>query len=159
MTKKNLLIPVTVMTLTGALFLGFNGTVSAQTNDSSLLKQVANKLNLNQMDVQAVLDGIINTSDTDTNGKVEARLNDAVARGEISVAQKQSILQELDKLQAEKDAMDLQNMTPAQQREAVKKLTKELVDWAKANKIDLNLLVEVGLGIVDTNATVGLSLL
>jgi polyhydroxyalkanoate synthesis regulator phasin len=165
MTSKKLLVPVMALTLSGALFLGISGTASANYDDSgnysSLVKKLADKLNLSEVDVQSALDAVLNEDETTVNEKLGARLDELVANGKITVDQKQSILDKLDELREKKDSMDWKNMTYSERREAIKALKKDLVEWAQANNLDLKLLVELSLGLGEdssSNATISLSL-
>lgn len=163
MTKKQLLIPVMIATITGASFLGI-GSVSAHGIDagenSSLVKKIADKFNLNESDVQAVFKEVRDERATQMKTDLENRLNQAVTDGKITDAQKTAILKKLDELHQKKEAnaANWKNMTQDQRRAAMQSERQELQEWAKANNLDLNLLLELGLGMGKHNAKVGLSL-
>jgi hypothetical protein len=163
MTKAQLLIPVLALTLTGTVFLSVSGTASANTGNSgtlsSLVSKIADKLNLSETDVQTVLEVVLHEDQADVQAKLNAKLDEAVADGKITVAQKQSILDKVEELRTKFESMDWKDMTRSERREALRDLKEDLVDWAKTNDIDLDLLVEIGLSLGDdANANVSLSL-
>ncbi|HEX7042088.1 MAG TPA: hypothetical protein VF189_02470 [Patescibacteria group bacterium] len=71
----------------------------------------------------------------------KTRLDKLVSQGKITSSEEQAILDELSKLQQEYSSSSLQNMTPQEKRQAFKKEHQELLDWAKGQNIDPNLVL------------------
>lgn len=158
MTKKNVLIPVVAAAL---LFFSATGTASAQVNTggvTSLVNNLLGSLNLTDTEVESVLELALSADQAAVRAELDAKLSEAVVEGEISVSQKQAIMDKLDELRAQAESLDVQNLTDDQLEEVLQLVETDLLEWADLNDVDLDLLVDLSLSIAGVNANVGLSL-
>lgn len=120
--------------------LGVAGVVTAAslTKPNSLASEIATKFHLNQNDVQSVINSHQQEVQTDREQNYQARLDETVTDGKITVAQKAQILakhQEIVNFMA-----TLKDKTPADQRAAMQTEMASVRQWATDNKIPMNLL-------------------
>lgn len=71
----------------------------------------------------------------------KSRLDSLVSQGKITGDEEQKILNELNVLAQKYNKQALQNMTPQQKRQQFRQERQDLQDWAKANNIDLGLIM------------------
>ncbi len=115
----------------------------------TLVQKIAQRFGLNQADVQAVFTEHRNEMLQQMQTRFEERLNQAVADGKITEAQKQKILAKHKELQQKKaeSRQNWQDMT-AEERQAAKddlrqareQFRSQLDSWANENGIDLEVL-------------------
>jgi hypothetical protein len=110
---------------------------------TTLVQRLAQKLGVQQTQVQSVFDEVRNEKQAEMQKKLEERLTQAVKEGKITEAQKQLLLTKHKQMQdeREKNRETWQNMTPEQRRDAQQKARTELEAWAKANNISLEWLM------------------
>ena len=99
----------------------------------SLADEIAGKFHLNKSDVQAVVDQHRAEHQAERQKKFEDRLNQAVADGKLTSAQKDQILAKQTEL---KNYMDsIKDKSPQERHQLMKAKLDELKAWAKANNI------------------------
>lgn len=130
-----------------ALIAGAAGAVRAESRDGDhfgpLVQKIAQRFNLKEADVQAVFDEAKTEHLAEMEVKFDKRLSEAVARSELTLAQKQLILAKRSELkeQFQSRREELTNVTPEEQKEAMKKHHQELKEWAKTNNIPMKYLM------------------
>ncbi len=138
--KKSLLVAGAVagVGLAGITGLGVASAASSTTNDS-IIDRIASRFSLNKDEVKAVFDEYQTEREDERQQKVEERLTQAVADGDITEEQKAKVLAKLEELQSAHE--DWKNKTPEQRREARKELHSSLKQWAEDNGVPLRYLM------------------
>lgn len=132
-----------IIAVVGASIIGAS-TVSAQdtdTNKVSMVKQLAQKLGIEESKIQTAMDSIHADRQAEMQKQMEARLIQAVTDGKITEQQKQLILKKHQEIQAEREANreTIKNLTPEQRRAEMQEHKSEMEAWAKENGIDMSL--------------------
>lgn len=146
--KRTLIIAAGAVTVLGGLTLAGAGLASAANPnpESNLADVLVSKFHLNKSEVQQVIDehrrSRHDAMRQKLEQKAEQRLQQAVADGRISAAQKDQILAKLKELEAKHDA--LQDKSPEERRTAMKQEFQDLKTWAEANDIPLKYLMRSG---------------
>ena len=136
-SKLKLILPaVAAMTIISvspaSAFWPFDTTTNKPDSaQSTLLDKIIAKFNLNKDEVNQVVTDYRGERRQQMQSQYEERLNQAVADGKITEAQKQLILDKRAELQKEWDANQSQRDQHRQQ----------LQDWAKQNGIDISYLM------------------
>jgi uncharacterized membrane protein YhiD involved in acid resistance len=110
-------------------------SVAAETFNpqSTLVQNIASKFNLKTEDVQKVFD--------DTHTQVRSsRLDQAIADGKITTAQKDLILKKEIEIRAKVDEINAKQLTVEERRTALTNLRSEMSKWATDNKIPAEIL-------------------
>ena len=169
--NRYLILMVTILTTVG---LGTVMTKTALAQDSdeaspmtALVQKVANRFGLNQDEVQAVFDEdraerrAFRQQDREARQeemwqRMTERLDQAVADGNISEAQKQLILEKHQEMQAECQArMENGDELTFEQRQALREQHREQMEaWAEENEIDLEYLMG-GMGMKNRGGSEG----
>jgi hypothetical protein len=146
--NKKLIVPALVVAMGSAAVLG-TSQIQAQTKTNNdyppIVQKLVTKFGLNENEVKAVFDEERAAREAEMKAKMEDRLNQAVANGKITEAQKQKIiakLQELHEQRAEQMAK-FKDMTPEERRAEHQKMKAELEALAKENGIDPQYLMVV----------------
>ena len=139
--KKQLIITASVLAL---LSLVAYGTTRAYAGSQwggypPIIEKLVERFGLNEEDVKAVFDETREEHKAQMQSRLEERLDEAVASGDITADQKQLILAKHEELKAEREANkeSFQDMIPEQRREVKEAKKAELESWAEQNGIDL----------------------
>jgi hypothetical protein len=129
MKRSNLLMAVGTLGAIGAITLAGSSAVLADDNiaNDSLAQKIAQKFNLNQTDVQAVIN-------ENRQSRHQDRLDNLVTDGKITEAQKDLILNKMQEWHDNKP--DFANMDRTERQDAIQKHRDEMQTWAKDNGID-----------------------
>lgn len=148
MSKKTVLTVLGASALGTALFVGTAyltlQSVSALIGLGNgeypdLIKNLAAKFNVDPAEVEQVFE--------DTHDQmISSRLDEAVADGKITADQKTLILNKMDEVKTKMDAINNQEMTSTQRRDALQDLNEEVRAWADQNDIPLMYLMVNGRG-------------
>lgn len=112
------------------------GTSSRDGNRSqNMAQELAGKLGKSEDEVKNAFSSLREEHRAEAKNNFEARLSEAVAEGKITEDQKQLILAKHEELRAQFSA-------EKEQRESHR---QEMQDWAKANGIDMESMMEFGL--------------
>jgi hypothetical protein len=149
--SKKMLIPMAAVAIVGAGMYGAaQVSAAADTTDprTSLIQKLADTFHVDKSKVQAVFDEQHTQMQADREKDYEAQLTQAVEGGELTSAQKTSVLAERKKLAAKIEAImkDDSTDTREERRAAMDKVRTEGQDWAKANNIDAKWLMGGGGG-------------
>jgi len=139
MNKVKLLIPIFAFAVAGATLLTTTTTYAQEESNpiNTLVQRVAERFGLNQDDVQAVFDEHREEMHSQREDNYEARLDEAVANGELTAEQKQLILDKHAELQA---SMETNKANfEAHHQEMITK-HESLESWAEENGIDMKYL-------------------
>jgi hypothetical protein len=141
--KKSLLLAGTAATL-GLATVSF-GVASAMHDTGeagSLATKIAQKFNLKDTEVQAVIDEAHEARKAEMHARMEERLDKAVADGKLTEDQKAKILAKLEELRTERQTLHdkLQDMSDEERRELKIQLHDDLKQWAEDNGIPLEYL-------------------
>ena len=122
--------------------------VHAQTNQQSLVEQIAQRFQLNQSDVQSVFDQNRSQHQQMMQDRLKTRLDQLVKDGKLTADKEQLILNKLKELanQRQADWNDLKNLTAEQRKQKLSDQKKALEDWASQNGIDLQTIMPFGKG-------------
>jgi hypothetical protein len=138
--SKKFIVPVLGVAVIGAGLYGVAqvSAESSSTQPKSLVQDIADAFHLDKSKVQAVFDSHRSKKHVLHESKYESRLDQAVADGKLTVAQKEAILAEHKKLEAEMKATFGQgDDSKADRKAAMDRIHQEALDWAKQNNIDI----------------------
>lgn len=150
--KKALLVTGAASTIGLSSVIGM-GVASAATTDSSsdssggmsgLIDKLATKFNLNKNDVQAVFDEDHAIHEAEMKKNIQARLDQAVADGKITNAQKTLIVNKQKEMKTFMDS--LKDKTSDERDAAMKQKMDEVKAWASDNNIPTQYLHPMGAG-------------
>ena len=129
MKRSNLLMAVGTLGTIGAITIAGSSAVLADDNNSNdnLAYKIAQKFNLNQNEVQAVIN-------ENNPLKHQNRLDNLVKAGKITEAQKDLILNKMQEWHDNKP--DFSSMSKTDRQNAKQTQMNELQTWAKDNGID-----------------------
>jgi GTP1/Obg family GTP-binding protein len=133
--SKKIALPVVTVAILG---VGGATAMAATSSNSqqSLAQEIANKFHLDKSQVQSVIDNHRTEMQQNREANYESRLSDAVKDGQLTDAQKQSILTEHNKL-----INELKSASQADRRTTMQNVRQEAKDWAKQNNIDAKWLM------------------
>lgn len=131
MKRSNVLMAVGTIGAVGAITLTGTSVALADSNKSNdnLAQKIAQKFNLNQNEVQAVIN-------ENRQARHEDRLDNLVKDGKITEAQKELIINKMQEWDDIKP--DFTSMNTTERLEAMQKHRDEMIAWAKDNGIDPN---------------------
>lgn len=139
--KHKILIPALVLAISGLAVFSTGKVMAESSKDNypSIIRKLVQKFGLKESDVKAIFDEAKSERQTQMQTKFEERLNQAVADGKLTEAQKQAILAKHKELAEKRGTKpeNWQNMTPEQRRQYMETQKQELEAWAKQNNIDL----------------------
>lgn len=159
--KKQFVMIGSSMAILGAILLAANVVSAQETNEnplSSLAQQIAQKFGLNQGDVETVIQNFHQQRHDEMKQEVQAKmiekLNQAVADGKLTDAQKQAILAKHAELQAKHEAkmQEFLNLSAEDRQTRKIELHDEMAterdglrQWAQENGIsDVDFLFSFG---------------
>lgn len=129
--NKKILIPLVALAITtGAGFLYIKTAQAADTNRTSIVQELATKFGLKEADVESVFTAHRNEMQKNHQQSFTDRLNQAVADGKLTEAQKNAVVAKHEELKKLREAEQQQRQ---QKRD-------ELAKWAEDNKIDPSFL-------------------
>lgn len=137
--KKSLLLAGAVTSIGLASITGA-AVVGAQSNSSpgnSLAQKIAQKFNLKESDVKAVIDEQHTEMEQQHKQKLEDRLTQNVKDGKITEEQKTKILAKLEELQKDREANreKMKSEDKTERRAFMNQKHAELTQWLKDNNI------------------------
>ncbi len=143
--KPMLAVAMTSAAVGGATLLG-GALVSAQsnTNSTGIVDKIASRFNLNPSDVQQVFDEAHQERESAMKQKVSEHLQSKVDDGTITNEQKSAIEAKLVEMDAKRDTLRDQELSPKERRDAMRSLHEELKTWADSQGIDLQSLLPSG---------------
>ncbi|MBU0978611.1 hypothetical protein KKF92_02150, partial [Patescibacteria group bacterium] len=145
--KKRIIFPALALgILTTAGFWGASQVVASQGGfHDGLVQKLAERFNLNQADVEAVLNQYQSERrdqmHTNRRAQIEERLTQAVSDGQITQAQKDALLAKLAELKA--DRPDIADLTLPERQARMESHRADMTAWAQANGLDPNLLPNI----------------
>lgn len=146
---KSLLIGGVIGTM-GLGTLAGAGIASAQSTDphASLIDKIAARFNLDKDEVEKVFEEERAAMEAEHAERISERLQKLVDDGTITDAQKEAILQKIDELKAERDALkdEWKNLSSDERRSKMKEKRAELEAWANEQGLDLQKLHGVFMG-------------
>lgn len=145
MIKKKIFFPALALAIIGAGLIKTD-LVSAQdmTGPNSLITAIAQKFNLNEVDVKAVFEEERSKREAERKAQMEHKLTQAVTDGKISEAQKTTILNKFQEMKNNRpNHTDFKNETPEQRKAQMDAKKTDMENWAKENGIDLNVLKSI----------------
>jgi len=143
--KKKIILP-TVLALS-VLVIGILATnVSAQdsSNYPPIVQKIAERFNLNVSDVQEVFDEERDERRADMYAHFAERLNDLIAEGKLTEAQKEAILDKHEEMQDKME--ELKDLSHDERKEKMQALHEEFRVWLDVQGIDLTLVGPFGHG-------------
>jgi len=143
--SKKMIIPMAAIAIIGAGTYGASQIAAASDTANpgqSLVQKLADTFHLDKSKVQAVFDQ--NRADHQANRETnyEARLTKAVTDGKLTAAQKDLVLTEHKKLEAELQAATTGSAT--EHHAAMQKVRQEAQTWSTQNNIDQKWLIGPG---------------
>jgi len=152
LNKKILFSFIATVIAVGGLFLAPVAEAAPATTHSNpfsnLVQMIAQKFGLDQNSVQDV----VNQAKAQNQAKRQqnmqnrenTRLDKLVSAGKITAAQKQSILDEIAKLQSEYPMSSFKTMTADQRKQTIQKMQAEISSWSSSTGIDKKYLLPLG---------------
>lgn len=114
---------------------------------SSLVTRIAEKFGLNKDEVQAVFDADRQERQEKRQEEFQARLDQDVADGKITEAQKELIIAKRNQLEENRRSGDsLEGLSKEERKSVMEAERKELESWASENNIDPKYLMGGGRG-------------
>jgi len=150
MKKLTIIVPALAIVLGGSVLFA-STQVSAhgmgQAHDD-LVQKIAETFGKSEEEVQAIFDANRDERRAQMETNFEARLDEAVAQGEITEAQKSLILEKHAEMEAERDTFrdEHQDLTLEERQALREEKQAEIEAWAEANSIDLNYLMGPAMG-------------
>ena len=141
------------VTIGGAALLAVT-RVSAQSSNKSagLVQAIAQKLNVDQSQVQSVVDQFRQDHKTKMQQNMQQReeqhLTKLVQDGKLTDAQKQAILNELASLKTKYNPDNFKNLSGDDRKKQMQAMKDELKSWFQSQGIDQNLIMGFGKGMI-----------
>lgn len=140
--KKNLLLPIAILATAGVISLGAvsaNAYFGNGERHDDMVKELSVKLGVDESKVSAIFEEMHKEQQQEMENRLSERLDEAVASGEITEAQKKAILTKHEEMRDEHEAdrESFQSMTPEQRRETRQTDRDEMEAWAEEQGIDL----------------------
>jgi len=121
------------------LIVGGAVAVNAQIFDGEyppIVERIAERFGLDEGEVQVFFDEVRTERHEKKKARVEERLDQAVADGVITEAQKDALVAKKAELREEKES--LRGLEPEERRDAMQELRIEFKEWAEDSGIDLS---------------------
>jgi hypothetical protein len=141
---KVILSLIVGMTLFLMLGTGFVGTLNADPLGNSengnpvFLERLAERFDLDIDEIKDFVEELREEKKIEMEAKFEEKLDELVEDGDITIAQKEAILEKKEEMEGFKEG--LEDMTVSEAREALKEMKLELKSWAEDNDIELKYL-------------------
>lgn len=148
MNRKNIKIALSIITaFTLFLVLGTACTgilnadpVNGDENDSfTFAERLAERFDLDKDEVADFMEELREEKKAEMDERFEKKLDDLVEDGEITGAQKETILEKKEEMEGFKES--LEDMKVSEAREALEEMKEELKDWAEENDLELKYLL------------------
>jgi hypothetical protein len=139
--QKRMILPAMALVVSAGLL--YNGTRASAfqpgTVRGTLISRLAERFERSEAEVAAVFEEVRAEKQQGMRGRLEDRLNVAVQAGELSVEQKELILQKTAELRAQRQADHeaQQWFSPEERRAELQAARDELEAWAEEHAIDL----------------------
>lgn len=144
MKSRNIILPAIALALGGGILLAGTqvSAIGYGPGNNTLITKLAQAFGKSEDEVQAVFNQLHEDQMAEHQQQVNTKLDDAVAQGTITEAQKQLILAKQEELRADKqaDLENWQNLTPEERRTQMQAHREEMQTWANDNGINLSLL-------------------
>lgn len=129
--KNKIVLPIIILAVSGAAVFSAVNLAYAQSNNSNavsgLAQAIAQKFNLDATQVQNVINTFRTSNHSNRVQTLSSRLDVLVQQGKITSEQKQTIIDEVNKLMSEKQTSMMTRIT-------------EFKTWAQSQGIDPNLI-------------------
>ncbi|MFZ2154245.1 MAG: hypothetical protein WAV16_03375 [Candidatus Moraniibacteriota bacterium] len=146
--NKKIIIPIVALSvLLGSGVWGINNIYANEDNpQNSIIEKIAQKFNLNKDEVQKVFDEERGEREKKMEENFNARLDEAISKGNLTEAKKALILEKRAQLQSEFQSNREANKNLSHEdREAKFKANREALEkWATDNGIDIKYLMGMG---------------
>ena len=142
LNKRNLILPIAILATAGVISLGAistNAYFGGGQRHDDMVKELAVKLGVDESKVSAVFEEMQKEHQQEMESQMSTRLDEAIANGKITAAQKAAILAKHEEMRDEHDANreSFQSMTPEKRRETRQTDHDEMEVWAQEQGIDL----------------------
>lgn len=142
LNKKYIILPAATLALIGIVTLGAvsaNAYFGGGEHHDDMVKKLSEKLGVDQAKVESVFEEMHEERQKEMENRLTEKLDEAIAQGDITSAQKASILAKHEELQSnhESSRESLQDMTPQERRDTRQAEHDELEKWAEEQGIDL----------------------
>jgi flagellar biosynthesis GTPase FlhF len=144
--SKHIVTLSTVAMLAGGVLAAGAASVNAQglrNNNGGIIQRIAEHFGLDQSEVAGVFQEYRAQRQTEMAAKFTENLDQLLAAGKITEAQKQAILAKHEELQNNRE--DLINASPEDRRAAMQKNREQMQAWAQSQGLDLGQL-RIGFG-------------
>jgi polyhydroxyalkanoate synthesis regulator phasin len=146
--NKKIMIPaMALLILLGAGALGINSLYASEDNPrSSLIEKIAQKFNLNKDEVQKVFDEEREERVTAMEERFAKILDEAVAKGELTEAQKSLIIAKRAEMKSDFESKRDENkdLSREEMQTKIKAERESLEKWASDNGINVKYLMGMG---------------
>ncbi len=137
----NKTITLSVAALIISLTAVFGTAAYAQSNQSgntSMAQKLSEKLGIEESKVQTAFDAVREDRHEEMEGKLMERLNQAVAEGKLTEAQKKLVIERHEALEEKhmSEREQVQSMTQEERRTFMQGRRDEMQQWAEKNGID-----------------------
>lgn len=145
--SKKVVVPALALAI--LISAGAYGISRANGNDdnrNNLIAKISSRFGLSQSDIEKVFEENRSEMQAKRLAEAENKLNEYVAKGEITEAQKNLILAKRKEMQAERQSQgnDLRNMTREERQAEMEKRHDEMEAWCEANGIDEKYVIGSG---------------
>lgn len=136
--KAKIIIPAVALALgVGILWTSTQAKAFGSGSDGTLVQKLAEKLGINEDQVQAAFDEIREEHHQEMSANFEDRLNQAIADNKITEDQKQMIMEKHEQHREKMEAW--RDLEPEERRGKMQELHEQMQAWADENDIPLNL--------------------
>lgn len=142
--KKQMLFTVAAITILGggiltATHVSAETALEGSSPMNAMVEKIATRFGLNQDEVQAVFDEQHEEFQAERATEYLARLDELVAAGTITDAQKQLLVAKHSELQEKRESQrgQMHDLSPEERRATMEAERQSLQDWATQNDIDL----------------------
>lgn len=140
--KKTLLPLAAVAMVLGAVVFGVAG-VNAHGDSSEKAAALAEKLGIEQSEVEAAMAEIREEKKAERQAEFTAQLQEAVTNGDLTQEQMDTILEMKAELQAEKEALKDSGASRDEIREQMEAAREDFKNWLESEGIDLKELIDL----------------
>jgi len=147
------MIPMIAITVGGAALFAVSQVHAQTTNGtSSLVETLAQKLNIDPVKIQSVVDQFKQDHrakmEQNMQQREERHLTKLVQDGKLTDAQKQAILNELSALKTKYNPDNFKNLSADDRKKQMQAMHDELKSWLQSQGIDPTILMGFGKGMI-----------
>ncbi len=150
-SKRYLVVPIAALGLIAVLAFSNVDEANAQERQwskGSFAQAIAEKFNLDQTQVEEVMQDFhqqnMEVRQQEMQTRLEERLDQAVAEGKLTDAQRYAILEKHEEMHDKMEELRDQDLSPDEMHEQMADIRDEMEVWAQEQGIDFDLFMRMG---------------